>query len=428
MPLLAFVVESRWDPYGLPLGPGAPRGKVRPQLVNAFFGVGLLLAPDGTLWCWGSTDSHDPGLVEEPNQTPQRIGTDADWCWVAGSHSDALALKTDGSLWGWGWNGFGAATQARSRERVTRPTRIGTDTDWTQIAAGAGHCLALKSDGSLWAWGQNDHGQVGDGTTSNQFAVTRIGLDHDWTAIAAGDFNSFALKRDGRVWGWGVGDVMGRIADDLSPREIDSAGKVVAISANDYFLLALRSDGTLWICGANAHVTASAYVSAPARKLVQIGKAADWKEVYAGQRFFIARKRNGSWWVCGACQSPPRGAPVEWSSACLASPRRLPLRFEPWALAPRLGSAFLLTRDGTLWALSIRPDASKFALGLVRLKTLGNQALAFLPGHPQPFDPNEFRLAPTRRKLWELPADVRFRAAVQNPSHPRGPDARAQTN
>jgi hypothetical protein len=243
--------------------------------------------------------------------------------------------------------------------------------------------------------------------------------------MAAGDCNSYALKRDGSLWGWGVGDAMGRIADDLSPREIDSAGNVVAISASEFILLALRSDGTLWICGPNAHVTTSADVRSSARNLVQIGKAADWKEVYAGSRCFFARKRNGSWWVCGLCMSPPRGAPVEWSSPYLASPRRLPLRFEPWALAPGYGDAFLLTRDGTLWTLSVRPDASRSALRLAKLKALANQALALLPRHPQPFDPNEFRLDPTPRKLWELPADVRLWAAVQNPSQPRGADAGA---
>lgn len=191
-PVLVFLLVSRRDPSGLSLGRAAPPGKVAPQLINAFFDVGLLLAPDGSLWCWGSTDSHNTGLVKEPTETPQRIGTDTDWCRVAGSHAHALALKTDGSLWGWGWNGSGAATLARRRERVTVPTRIGTDTDWTEIAAGAGHCLGLKRDGSLWAWGQNGHGQVGDGTTSNQFVVTRIGLDHDWSTIAAGAFSSYA--------------------------------------------------------------------------------------------------------------------------------------------------------------------------------------------------------------------------------------------
>jgi alpha-tubulin suppressor-like RCC1 family protein len=417
-PVLVFLLASQRNPFGLSLGPPAPLGKVAPQLINTLADIGLLLAPDGSLWCWGSADFPNTGLVEELSETPQRIGTDRDWCRVAASHSDALALKTDGSLWGWGWNGFGAATQARSRERVTQPTRIGTNTDWTQIAAGAGHCLALKRDSSLWAWGQNDHGQVGDGTTSNQFVVTRIGPDHDWSAIAAGDFNSFALKLDGTLWGWGIAHVSGRSAADLSPQLIDSAGNVVAISANDYFLLALRSDGTLWICGVNAHVTAWAYVSAPARALVQIGKAADWKEVYAGRRFFFARKRNGSWWVCGQCKCPPRGAPPLWSSPLLASPRRSPLRFEPWALAPGLGDALLLTRDGTLWNLSVGPDTSRSALRLARLKALVNQTLASLPGHRQPFDLKEFRIVPTVRKLWELPPDMRPHAAIQNLRQP----------
>jgi len=259
---------------------------------------------------------------------------------------------------------------------------------------------------------------VGDGTTSNQFAVTRIGPDHDWSAIAAGDFNSFALKLDGTLWGWGIAHVSGRSADDLSPQLIDSVGNVVAISANDYFLLALRVDGTLWICGANASSAASAYVGDYASTLVQIGKAADWKEVYAGRRFFFARKRNGSWWVCGQCKSPPRGAPPLWSSPRLASPRRLPLRFEPWALAPGFGDALLLTRDGALWNLSVGSDVSKSAMRLARLKELVNQTLASLPGHRQPFDLKEFRLAPTVRKFWELPREVRPQGAVQQEHQP----------
>jgi hypothetical protein len=202
----------------------------------------------------------------------------------------------------------------------------------------------------------------------------------------------------------------------------------VAISANDYFLLALRSDGTLWICGDNASSAASASVSGSARALVQIGKAADWKEVYAGRRFFFARNRNGSWWVCGHCKSPPLGAPPLWSSPLLASPRRLPLRFEPWVLAPGFGDALLLTRDGTLWNLSVGPDVSKFALRLARLKTLVNRTLAFLQRHPQPFNLKEFRIAPTVRKLWELPPEVRPQSATQDRRQPGSADtARAES-
>jgi len=380
------------------------------------------------LWCWGNIDVTNTSRVEKPSETPQRIGADTDWSRVAAGFVTALALKTDGSLWGWSWNAvlLGVGAQTRLTYRAPEPARIGTDRDWTQIAAGGGQYLALKGDGSLWAWGINESGEMGDGTTNYQLAPTPIGTDHDWTAITAGGGNSYGLKRDGTLWGWGFGNVGGWSGNDLSPRQIDSVGNVVAISAHEMFLLALRSDGTLWICGPNSHGAASAYVRSPARNLVQIGKAADWTEVYAGNQCFFARKRSGSWWVCGHCMSAPRGAPTQWSPVLLASPRRLPLRFEAWALAPGYGDAALLTRDGTLWTLSISPDVSKFALGLAKLKRVADQALAFLPHHPQPFNLKEFRVDVTPRKLWELPAEVRLRTAARKPSQPRSAETASQ--
>jgi alpha-tubulin suppressor-like RCC1 family protein len=89
---------------------------------------------------------------------------------------------------------------------AAKPTRIGLDTDWAQISVGDGHCLALKTDGSLWAWGQNDCGQVGDGTTNQTFRPKVISSSKDWKAIAAGAFSSYALKSDHSLWAWGGGD------------------------------------------------------------------------------------------------------------------------------------------------------------------------------------------------------------------------------
>jgi hypothetical protein len=422
-PILVFLLAPRRAPFGLSVGAAAPPGKVAPQLIYTFREVGVLLAPDGSLWCWGAANSPYTRMVERLSETPQRVGTETDWCRVAAGTPSGLALKRDGSLWGWGWTNDRVATHSESAYSAPGPTRIGTDSDWTEIAAGGGHCLALKRDGSLWSWGHNDHGQVGDGTIFSLVAPARIGNDHDWTAIAAGDFNSFALKRDGTLWGWGVAQDMPGGGDDLSPRRIDAAGDIVAISANDFFLLALRADGTLWICGANAPSTASAYAKAGTKALAQIGKAADWKDMYAGGRCFFARKRNGSWWVCGQCKSSTRGTPPLWSPPRLAAPRRLPLRFEPWALAPGFGDALMLTRDGTLWNLSVGPDVSKFAIKLAKLKMLVNRVFAYLLGRRQPFDPKEFSIVPTVRKLWELPPEVRPRAATQDGRQPGNADA-----
>ena len=418
----ATVLIERQKPFGFSVGRPLPRGKVAPQLSRAM-GVAALLAPDGSLWCWGGTERPKTALVEEPTEKPQRIGSEDDWCRVAATWSHALALKTNGTLWGWGWTGLRdlASAQSQGKEgKVTTPTRIGTDSNWTQIAVGASHSLALKSDGSLWGWGQNDHGQVGDGGTGKQWAVTQIGHDRDWSAITAGAASSFALKQDGTLWGWGYlrnktnhgssrliddgSNIVAIAADDISindvlPRPIDLDRNIVAIAANDYILLALRSDHTLWICGPNAPVAASAYVKTVTTTLTQIGTGKDWKEVYAGERFFIARKANGSWWVCGDYQRE------DGDDRKLAAPRRLPLSFEAWSLATGFGDACLLTRDGALWTLTIHPQSADFAAALMRTMGSVNQLIRGLPGHPQPFSISEFPIDPTPRKQWQLQAE-----------------------
>jgi hypothetical protein len=418
---LIILWEAQQQPFRFSVGRPLPRGKVAPQLCRAG-DVTVLLAPDGSLWCWGVSEHPKTVLVAEPTEGPQRVGSDDDWCQVAASSSHALALKKDGTLWGWGSTNFLALTSAqlKGKERkVTTPTRIGTDSDWTQIAVGGTHSLALKRDGSLWGWGQNNNGQVGDGGTREQFAVTQIGHDRDWSAIAAGAFSSFALKKDGTLWGWGYlrdgtnpvstqlihlgSNIVAMAANvqminDVLPRPIDLGRNVVAIAANDYILLALRSDHTLWICGPNAPSTASAYVKTVSASLTQIGTDRHWKEVYAGTRFFMARKANGSWWACGCYQFDP-GDDI-WVGA----PRRLPLSFEAWSLAPGFGDACLLTRDGALWTLTIHPQRGRFAATLKKTKGLVNQLLRGLPGHPQPFNLREFPINPTPRKQWQWPA------------------------
>jgi hypothetical protein len=169
-------------------------------------------------------------------------------------------------------------------------------------------------------------------------------------------------------------------------------GRITAISANDFLLLALRFDGTLWICGANAHAAASAYVKAATPNLIQIGKDNDWTEVYAATCGFFARKKDSSWWFSGMMQN----------GYSLAKPRRLPISFDPWSFAPKLGDALFLTRDGTIWLLTIQPDTGNYATTTKKLKTLLNQAVAILPGHPKLFNLNNFPVHPQLQKIWTL--------------------------
>src|SRR6185369_1340061 len=122
------------------------------------------LKTDGSLWAWGANQSGQIGdgsistsLVPANKKAPVRIGSDNDWTAVAAGGSSSISLKANGTLWAWG-SAPGTALVA------TSPVQIGTDTNWKAVAAGESHVLALKADGTLWSWGNNTKGQLGDGS------------------------------------------------------------------------------------------------------------------------------------------------------------------------------------------------------------------------------------------------------------------------
>jgi alpha-tubulin suppressor-like RCC1 family protein len=403
---LAFFAQSHPPnaekfSVGMPL----PAGKVTPQLVNTW-DAAILLAPDGSLWIWGGSQFQLNSMVSKRVITPIpfRLVPGNDWRNVAGGYGHVLALKGDGSLWAWGDNRSGAVGQpptSNSAAPITRPTRVGTETDWVRIASGLGHNLALKKEGTLWAWGQNNAGQVGDGTISNKFAPTQITTDHDWKTIAAGAFNSFALKQDGTLWGWGVDPISGGSKNDLTPTQIGADTNWQSLSSGDFCLLALKSDGTVWLHGQNAHITASDYAHASVADFVQIGQDKDWNEIYAGQSDFFARKNDGSWWTCGANYSGELGLGRSGPSGF---PVRLSFRFEPWAFAPGYANTLLLARDGKLWTWGKRLGYSR---SINSMEKFVNNIARVLPGHRTFFNPRIDKNDPVPFKVWELPADVR---------------------
>jgi alpha-tubulin suppressor-like RCC1 family protein len=414
--LAAFIV-ARWprhDVTKFSIGPPLPPGKLSPQLVTTW-DTAVLLAPDGSLWGWGGTQFQLSHVFGKPvvTQRPQRIGASSDWTRVAASFTHVLALKSDGSLWGWGNNSSGQIAQP-SPTNFIAPIRIGRE-KWSQISVGASHSLALKADGSLWAWGQNDRGQVGDGTKSNKFTPRPISPDRDWKWIEAGAFNSFALKQDGTIWGWGLDPVTGGFADWLSPQQLDTSTNWVSLSASDYCLLAIKSDGTLWLRGQNAGSAAPDFTSGSSSTFIQIGPDKDWKEAYAGQGFFFARKTDGSWWACGRNDSGQLGSGLNLRGS-VGSPRRLPVALDPWALAAGNANTILLARDGTLWTWGIRLGTGTRAKSS-SVKGVLNSVSMFLL-HRRWFKTADPVEDADPYRLWELPPEVRQSLETHQSSKP----------
>jgi hypothetical protein len=121
---------------------------------------------------------------------------------LSAGYYHTVALKTDGSLWAWGLNNSGQLGDGTSTNRNSS-VRIGVDNDWTAASAGLYHTIAIKTDGSLWAWGDNRYGQLGDGTAADHYSPVRIGMDNDWAAVSAGNLHTVAIRTDSSLWAWG---------------------------------------------------------------------------------------------------------------------------------------------------------------------------------------------------------------------------------
>ena len=229
----------------------------------------LFLTSDGGLWGMGNNQYGElgDGTYNLHTNLPEQILSGNVTAIAAGSDSVAkspgqhaghsLFLKSGGSLWAMGYDYFGqlgdGAYSTNAPYGTNLPEQI-VASNVTAIAAGNWHSLFLKSDGSLWAMGNNQYGQLGDGSYNNTNSPEQI-VAGNVTAITAGGGHSLFLKRDGSLWGMGENDV-GQLGDGTSvntnrPVQI-VGGNVTAIAAGNGHSLFLKSDGSLWAMGWNS--------------------------------------------------------------------------------------------------------------------------------------------------------------------------------
>src|SRR5262249_40868264 len=149
-----------------------------------------------TLWAWGVNGYGQLGLGTYASHTsPTRVGTATNWASVSAGKpitGFTLATRTDGSLWAWGDNGWGELAGDGTVSHGTL-SRRGSAIDWASVATGHYHTVAVKNDGTLWAWGANQNGQLGVGTLLDHGSPVQVGTDSNWASAAVGEFHTMAV-------------------------------------------------------------------------------------------------------------------------------------------------------------------------------------------------------------------------------------------
>ena len=275
---------------------------------------------DGTLWTWGVATY---GVLGNGSTTASRSspGTTTlagtDWKEVSianysGGGSTArfcAAIKLDGSLYTWGNNAQGALGSGNTTNRSS-PVSITTINNWLNVACGTDHALAVTASGQIYSWGLGTSGQLGDGSTGTRSSPgTIVGNTYDWIKVAAGGNSSAAIKNEGSLWCWGV-NTLGILGDGStvaksSPVSVSGGGfnweKVSMSGSLPGHCVAIKTDGTLWTWGSNSLGQLGAGTTADNRSSpgTASGGGTSWKDCAAGGNHSVAVKADGTLWTWG---------------------------------------------------------------------------------------------------------------------------------
>ena len=316
--------------------------------------VSFVLRNNNSLWACGGNQSGQLGNAR-PNQavrdTLGQVSNASNWLEVALGARQCVGIRADGSIWAWGLNEWGqvgsAAVQVGNR---VFPEQMGSGTYWESADAGDTYSMMMRQNGTLWGRGYNLFGQLGDGTIIARDAPTPIGTATNWRSISAGNENTLGIQTDGTLWGWGrnqmseLGD--GTTTQHISPVQIGNASNWQSVSFSYGHTLAIRTDGTLWAWGNNSVGQLGDGTNIASAMPKQIGMATNWKMAKAAYGFSVAIRTDGTLWAWGANSFGQLG-----DGTTLPRLQPVPIGSNTWLTIDATEPQCLAIRtDGTLWA------------------------------------------------------------------------------
>jgi len=319
--------------------------------VSAGYNHSLAVRSDGTVWGWGKNDLGQVGDGATANKTsPQRVINIANVTKIAAGGGHSLALASDGRVWAWGNNWDGQVGVGTDGDSYPAPRQVQGVYNVIGIAAGENHSLAVRSDGTLFAWGLNITSQLGDGTNVSRSLPVYTGLS-GVVSVAAGSTHSLAARIDGSVWGWGhsrYGQVgVGAIGDILMrPSKIAGIENVALVGAGKFHSLALLASGRVWAWGQNLFGQLGDGGQANREAPVPIVVVDRVVMPAAGEKHTSVIKTDGYIWSWGDNTAGQLGAP----NADLSTPARITSLDGVKNAAGGAEFSLALRGDGSLWS------------------------------------------------------------------------------
>jgi alpha-tubulin suppressor-like RCC1 family protein len=297
------------------------------------------------------------GINDIPSYYPGQVsGGGTNWKQVAGGNVHTAAIKTDGTLWTWGNNSYGQLGDNTENGRSTPVTTFVGGTNWKQVAGGYRHTAAIKTDGTLWTWGINTNGQLA--RFHNIYTpVTTFAGGTNWKQVAGGYGYTAAIKTDGTLWTWGT-NTSGQLGDNTNinrstPVTTFAGGTNWSqVSSGTNFTAAIKTDGTLWTWGANT--SGQLGVNTATNRLTPVTTFAggtNWSQVACGNSHTAAIKTDGTLWTWGSGSSGSLGDNTAISRSTPVTTFAGGTNWSQVACGQQHTAA--IKTDGTLWVWGI---------------------------------------------------------------------------
>ena len=325
---------------------------------------------DTSIFSWGDNGNGQSGTNTSVKiSSPTQVA--GDWTSASlsnGGRSDrgaVGAVKSDGTLYTWGYNNNGELGQNAqgNNARLSSPTQVGSDSTWAHVSMGGELTVATKTDGTLWSWGTNEYGSLGIpsiASPTNRSSPVQVGSDTTWDKSSKYKFssarrNGYAIKTDGTLWSWGyngLGNLGHNERTDRSSPTQIPGTTWKEVSADDSYAIAIKTDGTLWSWGNGLYSGVLGLNDLPRRSSPTQIPGTTWKNIFCGMHNAIATKTDGTMWAWGIND---RGNLGVNDMVKRSSPTQIPgATWNIGVMAENVGMA--VRTDGTLWAFGLNSN------------------------------------------------------------------------